>query len=46
MQQGKQNLDFLAKTLEISISETAILLMQLEMKKAVRLLPGKCSEVR
>ncbi len=38
LQQGKQNL-------ELSISETAILLMQLEMKKAVRPLPGKCFEV-
>lgn len=46
LQQGKQNLDFLAKNLELSISETAILLMQLEMKKAVRPLPGKCFEVR
>jgi hypothetical protein len=36
----------LTKNLELSISETAILLMQLEMKKAVRPLPGKCFEVR
>ena len=46
LQKGKQDLDFLAKSLALTISETAILLMQLEMKKAVRHLPGKCFEVR
>ena len=33
LQKGKQDLDFLAKSLALTISETAILLMQLEMKK-------------
>jgi len=46
LQKGKQDLDFLAKSLALTISETAILLMQLEIKKAVGPLPGKCFEVR
>lgn len=43
---GKQSLDKLAKAEGLSISETAIVLMELEMKKVVRPLPGKYFELR
>ena len=43
---GRQNLDSLAKNLEMSISEAAVLLMQLEMKKHIRPSPGKYFEIR
>ena len=44
---GRQNLDSLDKNLEMSISEAAVLLMQLEMKKHIRRpSPGKYFEIR
>ena len=43
---GRQNLDSLARNLQMSISEAAVLLMQLEMKKHIRPSPGKYFEVR
>ena len=43
---GRQSPDSLAKNLEMIISESAVPLMQLEMKKHIRPSPGKYFEIR
>ena len=43
---GRQNLDSLAKNLGMSISEVAVLLIQLEMKKHIHPSRGKYFEIR
>ena len=44
MKNGKNHLDDIALCCELSVSKTAAILFELEMKKCIRPLPGKLYE--